>query len=191
MTGVKFALAFLTIAITCSLDKLSKDWALKNLQMHNTEPFMPGFLQFTLTTNTGAAFSFGQSNAMMMAVLATLLTVCVGVWLISRIVRSSHLPIAELIGISCILGGSAGNLIDRFTLGHVIDFLEFSFFTFPVFNVADTFINVGLGLILLSRLGVKEKEDEEEKAEKDASSEVKTDTESQPQTISDKTSSTP
>lgn len=187
MTGAKFALAFITIAVTCLLDKLSKDWALKNLQMHLTEPFMPGFLQFTLTTNTGAAFSFGQNNALMMAVMATLLTLCVGVWLVSRILRSSHLPLVELIGISCILGGSAGNLLDRFTLGHVTDFLEFSFFSFPVFNAADTFINVGLGLILLSRLGVKEKVEEELPAS--AKEESKETTDAVAETSSDKSSS--
>jgi lipoprotein signal peptidase len=64
-----------------------------------------------------------------------------------------------LIGLSCIIGGSLGNLTDRFSQGHVTDFLEFAFFSFPVFNVADTFINIGLGLVLIGRIGKGEESD--------------------------------
>lgn len=94
-----------------------------------------------------------------MTVTAVVLTAALSCWLASRIARGQSVAILELIGLSCIIGGSLGNLTDRFTQGHVTDFLEFAFFSFPVFNVADTFINIGLGLVLISRLGKPETDD--------------------------------
>lgn len=161
------AVALITVAIVFALDRLSKSWALSNLQMHSSQTFIDGFLKFTLTTNTGAAFSLGSNNGAFMTITAVVLTLALIAWLGSRIVRGTAIPIAELVGLCCIIGGSLGNLADRFTQGHVTDFLEFAFFTFPVFNVADAFINIGLGLVLLSRIGKGEgEEDKSEKNEK-------------------------
>lgn len=144
--------ALVTVAATFALDRASKAWALANLQMHNSQTFIDGFLKLTLTTNTGAAFSLGANNSSFMTITAVVLTSALAFWLGSRIARGQTIPIMEMIGLSCIIGGSLGNLTDRFSQGHVTDFLEFSFFSFPVFNVADTFINIGLGLVLISRL---------------------------------------
>ncbi|HNB22072.1 MAG TPA: signal peptidase II [Candidatus Melainabacteria bacterium] len=146
----------LAVGGTFALDRLSKSWALSNLTMHKSQPFIEGFLNLTLTTNTGAAFSLGSNNFAFMTVTAVVLTAALSAWLGSRIVRGQSVPLLELIGLSCIIGGSLGNLTDRFTLGHVTDFLDFAFFSFPVFNVADTFINIGLGLVLIARMGKTE-----------------------------------
>lgn len=142
-----------TIAATFAMDRWSKAWALGNLTLHNSQPFIEGFLKLTLTTNTGAAFSLGSNNFAFMTITAVVLTAALSFWLGSRIARGQAVPILELIGLSCIIGGSLGNLTDRFTQGHVTDFLDFAFFSFPVFNAADTFINIGLGLVLIARLG--------------------------------------
>ncbi len=150
--ATSIGIALVIAAATLTLDRLSKAWALSNLQMHNSQPFIDGFLRFTLTTNKGAAFSLGASNGSFMTITAVVLTAALAVWLGSRIARAQKVPIVELIGLSCIIGGSLGNITDRFTQGHVTDFLEFAFFSFPVFNVADTFINIGLGLVLISRI---------------------------------------
>lgn len=163
--ATSIVIAVVIAAATLSLDRLSKSWALSNLQMHNSQPFIDGFLRFTLTTNTGAAFSLGANNGSFMTITAVVLTAALAVWLGSRIARAQKVPIVELIGLSCIIGGSLGNLTDRFTQGHVTDFLEFAFFSFPVFNVADTFINIGLGLVLISRIG-KGEEDESKNTDK-------------------------
>ncbi|HIA54350.1 MAG TPA: signal peptidase II [Candidatus Melainabacteria bacterium] len=151
--ATSIVVVLLTIAGTFALDRLSKAWALSNLTLHNSQPFIEGFLKLTLTTNTGAAFSLGSNNGGFMTVTAVVLTAALSFWLGSRIARGQSVPVLELIGLSCIIGGSLGNLADRFTQGHVTDFLDFAFFSFPVFNVADTFINIGLGLVLISRLG--------------------------------------
>ncbi len=153
------AIALFTAAAAFALDRLTKSWALSNLQLHNSQPFIEGFLRLTLTTNTGAAFSLGANNATFMTITAVVLTLALTVWLGSRIARGHAIPVIELIGLSCIIGGSLGNLTDRFSQGHVTDFLEFAFFSFPVFNVADTFINIGLGLVLIGRIGKGEESD--------------------------------
>jgi len=171
--------ALITAAAIFGLDRASKAWALANLQMHNSQPFIEGFLKFTLTTNTGAAFSLGSNNGGFMTVTAVVLTTALAAWLGSRIVRGQRIPIMELIGLSCIIGGSLGNLADRFLQGHVTDFLEFSFFSFPVFNVADACINLGLGLVLISRLA-------EDRAHKGEEAE-----EGKPSTMTDKEDAQP
>lgn len=172
--AVSITIALLTIAASFALDRWSKAWALSNLTLHNSQPFIDGFLKFTLTTNTGAAFSLGSNNGGFMTVTAVVLTAALSCWLVSRIARGQSVVILELIGLGCIIGGSLGNLTDRFTQGHVTDFLEFAFFSFPVFNVADTFINIGLGLVLISRLGKGDGEDvklaEESKSEQEKES---------------------
>ncbi len=174
--ATSIVIALITMAAVFALDRLSKSWALSNLQLHNSQPFIDGFLRFTLTTNTGAAFSLGSNNGSFMTITAVVLTAALAAWLGSRIARGQSVPVVELIGLSCIIGGSLGNLTDRFSQGHVTDFLEFAFFSFPVFNVADTFINIGLGLVLIARIG-KGEGSETKEAEKDhakeAGSEIK------------------
>jgi signal peptidase II len=172
--AVSIVIALFTVAATFALDRWSKAWALSNLTLHNSQPFIDGFLKFTLTTNTGAAFSLGSNNGGFMTVTAVVLTAALSCWLGSRIARGQSVVILELIGLSCIIGGSLGNLTDRFAQGHVTDFLEFAFFSFPVFNVADTFINIGLGLVLISRLGKSDTDEvppvDEPKAEQEKES---------------------
>ena len=168
-SSTAIATALLTVATAFALDRLSKSWALSHLQLHQSQPFIDGFLRLTLTTNTGAAFSLGANNGSFMTITAVVLTLALLCWLGSRIVRGQSVPIIELIGLCCIIGGSLGNLADRFAQGHVTDFLEFAFFSFPVFNVADTFINIGLGLVLIARIGKSDAgEDKDDRQEKEA-----------------------
>lgn len=141
------------VAIIClSLDYWAKLWARQHLPLHESRPFLPGILNLTLTTNTGAAFSIGSENGLIMTLLASAITLAMVVWLVIRTIKKEQIPVVELIGLGCLLGGALGNLFDRFRLGRVTDFLEFAFVTFPVFNLADVFIDIGLGLIILATL---------------------------------------
>lgn len=141
------------VAILCiSLDGWAKMWARQYLPLHESRPFLPGLLNLTLTTNTGAAFSIGSENGLIMTLLASAITLAMIAWIVMRTIKKEVIPVLELIGLGCLLGGAVGNLVDRFQFGRVTDFLEFAFVTFPVFNLADVFIDVGLGLIILSTL---------------------------------------
>lgn len=147
----KAAAPTVSLILSFAVDRLAKSWALANLPYHSSVPFIPGFLRFTLTSNKGAAFSLGHDNAFFMTALASLLTALLIFWVVSRVARNEKVPTLELAGIGTLIGGSLGNLYDRFTLGRVTDFLEFDFMAFPVFNPADVFIDIGLGLLLISR----------------------------------------
>ena len=140
-------------ALVCLvLDFWSKRWAESNLHLHETKPFIEGFLNLNLTSNTGAAFSIGKDFGLGMTALATLVTIGIIAWYIVREREEEKPPALERIGIGCVLGGALGNLIDRYSKGSVTDFLDFAFVEFPVFNVADALINVGIGFILIAHL---------------------------------------
>ena len=120
--------------------------------MNFSQPFIPKLLNFNLTSNTGAAFSIGKDSSMVMTALASVVTVVLLLWYISREKEEIKPDTLERTGIGFIFGGALGNLLDRFMKGSVTDFLDFAFMTFPVFNVADAMIDVGIGLILISMI---------------------------------------
>lgn len=134
------------------LDFLSKTWVRANLAFGTTEPFIPGFLQLTLTTNQGGAFGLGKQYGYSMTILAFLIFIGIAVWSFLRTKGKDKPTVVEKAGICCLLGGAMGNLLDRVLYGRVTDFLEFAFISFPVFNVADATIDIGIGLIFIAYL---------------------------------------
>ncbi|MBS2006696.1 MAG: signal peptidase II [Cyanobacteria bacterium SZAS TMP-1] len=138
-----------TAMFAFSLDRLTKAWVLENLRDVVVKPLIPGFMQLHLTANTGMAWSVGQNNAPLMTVIASLVTLTLVVWAARRHRVHPRDYILEKCGAGLMMGGAIGNLFDRFTRGRVTDFLEFTFFDFPIFNVADALIDVGLGLIFI------------------------------------------
>ena len=103
----------------------------------------------TYVINPGAAFSlFAESNGSWLRWLS--LAVTIG--LIVYVWRSSRLPRLEQLGYGFVLAGAAGNGLDRFLFGYVVDFLDFRLIQFPVFNVADICINIGIICLILVNL---------------------------------------
>jgi len=147
----KGALTTIAVAIGCFIsDILSKDWARQSLMPGATRKVLPGFLQFTLTSNTGAAFSLGSNNSLLMSGIASLMTLAMMAWMVRRELSGQKVPTLDRVGMGCLLGGAIGNLFDRLSRGRVTDFIEFGFVSFPVFNVADVLIDIGIGLLILS-----------------------------------------
>ncbi len=143
-------LILLVMAICITADQTSKSWVLANLEKGLSQPFIPGFIQLTLTSNPGAAFSIGSQNGQIMGLVATVLTLLISIWIVKRVVADAPLPVVEQIGMGCLLGGAIGNLVDRYTRGLVTDFLEFTFVSFPVFNLADALIDVGIACLFIA-----------------------------------------
>jgi signal peptidase II len=123
------------------------------------------FLNLTHQQNRGAAFSFLADQSgwqrWFFVVLASAVSVAIVVW-IWRIRRVG--PLVLIAGLSLVLGGAVGNLIDRAMLGHVTDFIQvwFGDWAFPSFNVADSAISVGAALLIVDALfisGRQEKTD--------------------------------
>jgi signal peptidase II len=146
MASSKLTVALVAV-FSFAADQSMKSWARNHLTPGTIKPFIPGILQFNLTTNTGGAFGIGRDLSWLMTTLAVLLTLAIISWIAKR-QRSQYPPFAmESVGLALVLGGALGNLCDRFTVGRVTDFIEFAFFSFPVFNVADVAIDFGIVLI--------------------------------------------
>ena len=112
----------------------------------NTLPLWQDVFHFTYVINTGAAFSFfrGQVEILRWISLIVSLLLIAFVWFTPR------LTLLEQLGYGFILSGAIGNGIDRFLFGYVVDFLDFRLINFPIFNLADVFINIGVLLLLIA-----------------------------------------
>ncbi|MFQ4146524.1 signal peptidase II [Chlorogloeopsis sp. ULAP02] len=128
------------------LDQLTKYWVAQTFNLGQTLPLLPGIFHLTYVTNTGAAFSLlsGKVEWLRWLSLAVSLALIALAWFGPILHRWDQL------GYGFILGGAMGNGIDRFVLGYVIDFLDFRLINFPVFNLADVFINVGIACLLIA-----------------------------------------
>ncbi len=112
---------------------------------------------FNLTSNTGAAFSLGNHNSTLMTTLAFTMTCVLIAWWVKRELTEFKVPQLDNIGLGLLIGGAMGNLLDRFVRGRVTDFLDFSFISFPVFNLADALIDVGIGLLVIAAFSSPDK----------------------------------
>ena len=127
------------------IDQLTKYWVVMNFaDIGDTWPLWPDVFHFTYVVNTGAAFSFFSGGVSWLRWLSLL--VSIGLIAIARF--GPKMPNSEQLGYGFIFAGAFGNGIDRFLFGYVVDFLDFRLINFPVFNLADSFINVGILFLL-------------------------------------------
>ena len=135
------------------LDQLTKYIASSSLEMYQPVAVMPMF-NWTLMHNTGAAFSFlhdaGGWQRWFFAVIAIVVSVVIVLW-IKRLQQHEKL---QAIALSLILGGAIGNVIDRIWLGYVVDFIDVYYqnWHWPAFNIADSAIVIGVGLIIIDSI---------------------------------------
>lgn len=140
--------AILILSIILSIiDQISKILVVKLIDINNSVKIITNFFYLTYTNNTGAAFSILTGQRILLILIAVVILII----LINYIRKNKVKEKMEIISFSLIIGGSIGNLIDRIVRGYVVDFLDFKIFgyNFPVFNLADTFIVVGVFLLLI------------------------------------------
>jgi signal peptidase II len=128
------------------LDQLTKALAVAYLPPETSRPVFPNVFHLTLVENQGIAFGLFQGYEELLFVL---ITASIAVLILIGL-RSDDLRVRIQMAYGLILGGAIGNWIDRLRVGAVIDFLDFRIW--PVFNLADTAITVGVGLFLLDLL---------------------------------------
>ncbi|MBR2847577.1 MAG: signal peptidase II [Clostridia bacterium] len=109
-------------------------------------PIIDGVFHITYAENTGAAFSMFAGFPH----FTTVLTIVLILALIGYIIYSKPKKHIELIAFTLMISGGIGNLVNRLTLGYVVDFFDFRLINFAIFNTADVFICVGAGLFILS-----------------------------------------
>lgn len=129
------------------LDRISKFLAVLFLQ-ETTFPLWKGVFHLTYVENTGAAFSMFKDHTLALGIFSLFMVALLSYYLYKR--KKEGAGLLELISIAFIIGGAAGNLYDRLILGYVIDYFDFRLINFAVFNVADSFISIGAGLLFLS-----------------------------------------
>lgn len=125
------------------LDQLSKFLAQAFLTPGNSLPLIPGIFQLTLAYNTGAAFSMFNNQPQLLSVFTSFLFLALLIYGLSR----SRFAKGELLAMALILGGALGNLTDRLLTGKVTDYFDVIAIHYPVFNIADSFIFVGVLLM--------------------------------------------
>jgi len=147
------ALGLVTLPII-ALDQASKYWIVEHLQQLEMITIVPHWLDLTYTLNPGAAFSLFANlpTSLRTAFLAAISGFAIIVLTI-LLIRSRSVSV-QTIALAMILGGAAGNLADRIVRGRVVDFIYVHYYrlSYPVFNLADSAITIGVGVILLGML---------------------------------------
>jgi signal peptidase II len=138
------------VLVTLLLDQLSKAWIRSNLAPGDTIAVWPGVMHLSHVWNRGAAW--GMLSGQRLLLVGFSIVVLIGAASMARdFVRRGRLATA---GLGLIVGGAIGNLIDRVLLGHVTDMVDMDtgwqwLRNFPVFNVADSALTVGVCLLLI------------------------------------------
>ncbi len=129
-------------------DQLSKILVVKNLAyIEENEPItlIKRILNLTYTENDGAAFGMLDDHRWIFMTVSIIAIVGIGVYLFVFCKEGWLFQI----GLALIVSGGIGNMIDRIAYGYVVDMLEFDFMEFAIFNVADSFVCIGAGLVML------------------------------------------
>lgn len=130
----------LLLAACIAGDQLLKYWVVRHLEIGQSAAFLPGLVQLTRLHNTGAAWgSFSGSTTLLTAVTAVLLVAVA--WLVLKKVIRHPLGLCAAM---LVLGGGIGNMIDRICRGYVVDMFDLEFMSYPIFNLADCFVVVGV-----------------------------------------------
>lgn len=148
LVKLKNYLFWIAAVVAIVSDQITKYWIVQFFALGESKPIWDGVFHFTFVENPGAAFSFFSENGEWLRWLS--LVVSLGLMLLALL--GPKMTRIEQLGFGCILGGALGNGLDRFASGAVVDFLDFRLINFPIFNLADVFINIGIICLLLAAL---------------------------------------
>ena len=163
MTAIIISVVLMLVSV--GLDQLSKYLVVANMELYESVDIIPGVLRFTYIHNDGAAFGSMDEQRWIFMVLSSVAIIGILVYLFWK-KPQNKLLLSSLI---LITGGGIGNMIDRVALGYVIDFIDFC--AFPkiwmwIFNIADSCVCVGAGLLMLWLILDMIREYKSEKAKK-------------------------
>jgi signal peptidase II len=157
---MRFMIWMVIAALVVLADQATKGAIVRWVPLYGDVP-ITGFINLTHQQNTGAAFSFlagaGGWQRWFFVVLASVVSAVLVAWLWR--IRSGNMIVLSA-GLTLVLGGAVGNLVDRIRLGYVTDFIQvwFGSWAFPSFNVADSAITVGAALLIIDSLFLSYKE---------------------------------
>ncbi len=160
-------LAAIIIIVSVIADQFTKYLVVENIDYLDTIPFIPKFMSFHHTRNTGGAWSAlnGGGWERVLLLSMSLVSMALIIFILVKFYKRSRLL---NISLSMVFGGALGNMIDRLRLEYVVDFLDTDFMDFPTFNIADCFITVGAVLMCVYVIFIDPKIEARIKAEKEA-----------------------
>ncbi|MGC4429066.1 signal peptidase II [Streptococcus suis] len=132
-------------AVLIAVDQLVKAWTVANIELDTVTEFIPGFMSLAYLRNYGAAWSILQNQQWFF----TIVTIAAVTGLIWYYVKQIKGNLWTLFSLALMIAGALGNFIDRIRLGYVVDMFHLDFISFPVFNVADMCLNVGVGILFI------------------------------------------
>ncbi|MEC9007552.1 MAG: signal peptidase II [Candidatus Neomarinimicrobiota bacterium] len=143
-------------AVLVLADQVSKTIVVRTMSLYESVPIIQNFFHFTYITNDGMAFGINFPFGYFIFTTISILLTAFLFWYLWSV--RNHSIIIRL-GIGLIIAGAIGNLIDRIFLGEVIDFLDFMIgdFHWYVFNLADSYVTVGMGLVLFDSIVLEKK----------------------------------
>ena len=158
-------LPIIAVAALILLDQGTKFWALASLKPIHNMTLVEGFMDLTFVENRGVAFGMFSGQRWFILLLTGIIAVGL-IWFYKVMPKKKeYFPLR--VSLVMVLSGAIGNIIDRLFRGYVVDFFEFTFFEWPVFNVADIYVVVGVTLLALMILFVVKDEDLDFKKKKD------------------------
>lgn len=136
---------YIIAAIIVIIDQITKFLTVQNIPLGESMEVIPGIFSLTYIQNTGAAWSILEGQ-MAFFYIVTIIVVIMLVYFLHKEAKGE--PLFAL-SISFILGGALGNFIDRLHLQYVIDMFQLDFITFPIFNIADSALTIGVVIMLI------------------------------------------
>ena len=144
LSAKKYVLFSLIIAVGIAIDQFTKFLAVKYLGI--STPIIKDVLHLTYVENEGAAFGMLADSRWVFMLISTVAILIMAFYLYAGLAQGRLYEIS----VALIISGGIGNMIDRVALGYVVDMIDFCLINFAVFNVADSFVCVGAGLLVLA-----------------------------------------
>lgn len=136
---------FISILLLILLDQAVKGYVVKEIPLGGMRRFIPKVVSLTYLKNSGAAFSMLENQQWFFTIITLIAMGAAFVYLYRHIKGSIWL----LLGLALIISGGIGNFIDRLRQGFVVDMFHLDFMNFAIFNVADIYLTIGVGLLLI------------------------------------------
>ena len=136
---------FISILLLITLDQVVKWYVVKVIPLGGMRSFIPKVVSLTYLKNSGAAFSMLENQQWFFTIITLIAMGAAFVYLYRHIKGSIWL----LLGLTLIISGGIGNFIDRLRQGFVVDMFHLDFMNFAIFNVADIYLSIGVGLLLI------------------------------------------
>ncbi|WP_457801810.1 signal peptidase II [Limosilactobacillus reuteri] len=144
-------IAIVIILILTICDQLLKSWVASSIVLGGSKQLIPSIIELTNLRNSGAAWSIFEGQQTFFTIITIIAIIVIGyfIWQYRK-----NIPM--LIGLSLIMAGTIGNFIDRLRQGYVVDMFETTFINFPIFNIADMCLTIGVIWLIICILKEKD-----------------------------------